>query len=69
MVADGFRQEIGCLFLVCQLNDLLRAAQVGVGLTFHQFSLSNEMARQVACDLEYCNGTFFHVSIDGDANA
>ena len=44
VVTDGFRQEIGGLLFVCQLDDLLCSAKVGIRFITHQRTFSNETA-------------------------
>lgn len=48
MVADGIGQEISGLALVRQLDDLLRAAEIGFRLIVRQQALGHEITREVA---------------------
>ena len=69
VVANRVGQEVGSLGGVCQLDDLLRSAEVGFGLVTNQRAFCNEMAREVAGNLEDGDVAFFHVSPDAYADA
>ena len=70
VIANGVGQEIvGCEMLILELYDLLRAAEVGLGLIAQQRSLCNEVTREVARNLEDSDRTFFHIASNADADA
>lgn len=47
VVAYGVGEEVGGLLLVVKLNDLLRAAEVGLCLVSDELTLGNEAAAEV----------------------
>ena len=69
MVSDRIIQKILCLFLVCQLDNLLSTAEVCLCLISNQFSFSNKATRHIACHFKDSNRTFLHISSDADTNA
>ena len=69
VIADGVREEIGGPVGVRQADDLLGAAEVGLGLVAHQLALFDEAAREVARHLEDGDGAFLHITSDADTDA
>ena len=68
VIAYGIRQEIGHLAFVGELDNLLGATKIRFGLIAHQRSLCNEIAREIASQLEDSNRPFFHITPDAYAN-
>ena len=69
VIADGLRQEVVGLALVGELDDLLRAAEVGLRLVAHQLAFGNEVALEVAREFENGDGAFLHKASDARADA
>ena len=70
MIADGVGEEIaGGETLVGQLDDLLRATEVWLGLVANEGAFGNEVAREVARELEDGDGPFLHITTNARANA
>ena len=69
MIANGISKEIGGLRLVTEPDDLLRATQIGFSLAAYQFTFSNEVAGQIAGNLEDSHGTVLHEATDTYADA
>ena len=68
VVTYGISQEIGDLRGIGEVDDLLRATQVGLGLIPNEFSLLGKTAGEVARNFEYGDGPFLHIAADTDAD-
>ena len=64
MVANGIGEEIRYLLLVGKSDKLLSAAEIGLRLILHEFTLGHETAREVARHLENGDRAFLHKASD-----
>ena len=69
VIANWVGQEIRGLCRVCQLDDLLRSAEVGLRLVTNQPAFCDEVAREVAGDFEDGDVFLFHIAPDAHAYA
>ena len=69
VVADGMGEEVGGRRGVGKADELLGAAEVGLGKVLLQLAFADEMVSEVARYLKEGNGARLHVTSYADADA